>query len=114
MLSNVGCRSQVARFETETRNPSMEHICGLADALNVSPRYLLYGEEAPAPENTPFAEPQLARKGLQIQGKPKGRTMIQIYPTTASAIRRIAANNGLTGAEVVDQFVRYGLANLEL
>ena len=112
LTEDTGTRGQIAKYELGLRKPTAEALTSLAAVLGVTPRYLLLGEEGTEePKLRDTTAPR--RDKFRVQGKPRGRTTIQIYPDNAATIRRLSLNYGLSTADLVSQLLDYCVRNLE-
>ena len=109
LSERVGCasRGQIGRIESGIRNANQLTIRQLAKALDVTESFLIYGRDDPAllPEST-------CADVFRIQGRPKGRTSVQMYPTTAEEIRRLAKKYCITTPELLEQIVEFATAHM--
>ena len=108
-MIEVASRAYIWRVENGAINPSAEKLMALSDALGVTVRYLVTGNDLPPtdPEGR-ILEP----RRLVIQKKPTGRQPISVFPETAATLKKLAEQNGLSIAELLDQMVEFCLENI--
>lgn len=102
-------RAQICRFETGTRSPSPEVLAQLAVVLGTTDTYLISGTDAPEP----LEELSGRRDTFRIHSRPKGRTTIQVYPSTSATLRALSQKHGLTCPELVDQMLTFCLQRMD-
>lgn len=97
------------RVENGEGEPKPEMLAKLAVALGVTDRYLLTGSDAPAEAGDLF---DAESPTLRIHGRPMDRSMIQVYPETAVAVRALARKHGLSAAELMEQLLAFCMAHM--
>ena len=102
-------RAQISRIESGARKASPDVIKRLAAVLGVTDTYLISGTDTPAPVR------ENGRAGtFRINGRPKGRCTIQVYPGTSDTVHILARKHGLTVPELMEQIVDFCLQRLEV
>ena len=102
-------RAQICRFETGTRSPSPEVLAQLAVALGTTDTYLMPGTDTPPT----LKQRSSCQDRFYIHGRPKGRTTLQVYPSTAATIRALSQKHGLSCPELIGQMVEFCLQRMD-
>lgn len=100
-------RAALGKFERHECNPSPETLEALANLFEVPVAFLQTG----VTEDPIIPEPIDPGK-FRINGRPKGRAPVSVYPTTLARVKNLAKANGISVAEALDQIVEFAIKNL--
>ena len=106
----VSSRAYIWRVEKGLIHPSAKKLTALSDALGVTVRYLVTGNDLP-PTDPEGQTPEPRRLIIQKK-KPAEKQAICAFKETAATLKKLAKQNGLSIAELLDQMVEFCLENI--
>ena len=106
----VASRAYIWRVENGMIHPSAGKLMALSDALGVTVWYLVTGNDLP-PTDPEGQIPEPRRLIIQKK-KPPEKQAIHAFKETAATLKKLAKQNGLSIAELLDQMVEFCLENI--
>ena len=107
-LAQLPSAAYVSRYETGTRGMQPEMLKRVATVLGTTDSFILSGADTPAKTDS------FTRHTFRINGRPRGRSMIQVYPETSDTIHYLSRAYGLTTPELMGQMVNHCLSCIEV